>query len=102
MFSSIKSLAEGIGSIKDLSSLSKELNIHPVHLSREFHKYFGSTLGQYTRQLKLNKAIHLMATKKYTMTEICYQCGFYDQSHFITAFKATYNMTPSYFLQLTS
>ena len=45
-----------------LANLSRELNIHPVHLSREFHKYFGSTLGQYIRQLKLNKAITLMST----------------------------------------
>jgi len=85
-----------------LTSLSEELNIHPVHLSREFRKYYGSTFGQYSRQLKLNKAIGLMATKKYTMTEICYQCQFYDQSHFINAFKSTYHMTPSLFLQLIS
>lgn len=85
-----------------LSSLSKELNIHPVHLSREFHKHFGSTFGQYIRQLKLNKAIALMTTKKHTMTEICYKCGFYDQSHFIASFKSIYNMTPSYFLRLIS
>jgi len=83
-----------------LSSLSRELNIHPVHLSRSFHKHVGSTLGQYMRQLKLNKAIELMATRKYTMTEVCYQCGFYDQSHFISSFKSTYKMTPSHFIQL--
>ncbi|MEM6805869.1 MAG: helix-turn-helix transcriptional regulator [Bacteroidota bacterium] len=85
-----------------LASLSKELNIHPVHLSREFHKYFGTTLGKYIRQLRLNKAIKLMANKRYTMTEIAYQCGFYDQSHFINHFKNTYKMTPSKFLLLTS
>ncbi len=82
-----------------LSSLSQELNVHPVHLSREFHKYFGSTLGQYIRQIKLNKAIILMSTKKFSMTEICYKCGFYDQSHFIANFKSTYKITPSQFLK---
>lgn len=85
-----------------LSSLGEELNIHPVHLSREFHRYFGSTFGQYIRRLKLQKAINLMSTKKYSLTEVCYQCGFYDQSHFISNFKSVYQMTPSKFMQSIS
>ena len=85
-----------------LSNLSQELNIHPGHLSREFHKYFGSTLGQYIRQLKLNKAIIMMSTNQFSMTEICYKCGFYDQSHFISNFKSIYNTTPSNYLKQIS
>jgi len=85
-----------------LTLLSKELNVHPVHLSRGFHKYFGTTLGQYIRQLKLNKAITLISSNKLSMTEICYKCGFYDQSHFISNFKSIYNTTPSNFLRLIS
>jgi len=81
-----------------LAALSKELNIHPVHLSRGFHKYFGITLGQYVRRLKVNKAIMLMSSNQFSMTEICYQCGFYDQSHFISNFKSIYHTTPSSFL----
>lgn len=80
-----------------LDLLSKELNIHAVHLSREFHRYFGTTLGQYVRYLKLNKAITLIASNKFSMTEICYKCDFYDQSHFISNFKKMYNISPSLF-----
>ena len=82
-----------------LTYLSEQLNIHPVHLSREFTNHFGSTLGQYVRQLKLNKAINLLLEKKYSMTEICYKCGFYDQSHFIKNFKSIYKINPSSFLK---
>lgn len=82
-----------------LSSLGKELQIHPVHLSRNFSNYFGSTLGEYIRLQKVNKALLLIAGKKYSMTEICYQCGFYDQSHFILNFKSIYKRTPSTFLK---
>ncbi|MGG8496492.1 helix-turn-helix domain-containing protein [Tenacibaculum sp. TC6] len=77
-----------------LKSLSSKLGIHPVHLSREFSKYFGMSLGNYIRLIKLNKAFYLLATNKFSMTEICYQCGFYDQSHFITNFKRIYQTTP--------
>ena len=85
-----------------LTELAKLLGIHPVHLSREFHKYFGLTFGKYIRHLKLNKAVLLMTTKKYSLTEICYSCGFYDQSHFINTFKAIYHTTPSKFLNQIS
>jgi AraC-like DNA-binding protein len=82
-----------------LKSLSSKLNIHPIHLSREFNRYFGTSLGNYIRLIKLNKAFHLLASKKFSMTEICYQCGFYDQSHFISNFKHIYNSTPTKFLK---
>jgi len=82
-----------------LSSLGKELNIHSAHLSRDFSKYFGTTLGQYIRLQKVNKAILLMTKNEFTLTDICYQCGFYDQSHFISNFKRIYKKTPSVFLK---
>ena len=82
-----------------LKSLSSKLEIHPIHLSREFNRYFGTSLSNYIRLIKLNKAFHLLASKKFSMTEICYQCGFYDQSHFISNFKHIYNSTPTKFLK---
>ena len=85
-----------------LSKLGKELNIHPVHLSREFHRYFGVTLGRYIRQLRVNKAVALIMANRFSMTEICYKCGFYDQSHFISNFKSIYNTTPSNYLKKIS
>lgn len=86
-------------SLKNLSAL---LEIHPVHLSREFSKYFGTTLGNYIRLLKLNKAFYLLASKQFSMTEICYECGFYDQSHFISNFKSIYKRTPTGLLKQIS
>lgn len=77
-----------------LSNLSTVLNIHPVHLSREFPKYFNTTISKYIRKQKVNKALLLIVANKHSMTEICYQCGFFDQSHFISAFKKVYGNTP--------
>ena len=85
-----------------LLNLSKELNIHSSHLSRDFSKYFGSTLGDYIRLQKVNKAILLIINGNYSMTEICYECGFYDQSHFILNFKRIYKTTPSKLLKRIS
>jgi AraC family transcriptional regulator len=78
-----------------LNTLSSILGIHPIHLSREFNRYFGTNLGNYIRLLKVNKAFCLIASNTISMTKICYQCGFYDQSHFISSFKRFYNTTPT-------
>lgn len=86
-------------SLKNLSSI---LAIHPIHLSREFRRYFGTTLGNYIRLIKLNKAFYLLTSNKFSMTEICYTCGFYDQSHFISTFKSVYKTTPSHLLKQIS
>jgi AraC-like DNA-binding protein len=77
-----------------LRSLSDILQIHPTHLSRDFSRYFGTTLGNYVRLIKLNKAFSLLLTSKLSVTEVGYQCGFYDQSHFTKHFKQVYGFPP--------
>ncbi|MCB7479836.1 helix-turn-helix domain-containing protein [Christiangramia sediminis] len=83
-------------SLKNLSSI---IGLHPVHLSREFSRYFGTSLGNYIRLIKVNQAFNLIILNQFSMTEICYQCGFSDQSHFITSFKRIYQTTPSKFFK---
>ncbi|MEZ4859193.1 MAG: AraC family transcriptional regulator [Flavobacteriaceae bacterium] len=85
-----------------LINLSSILGLHPVHLSREFSRYFGTSLGNYIRLIKVNQAFNLIVSNQFSMTEICYKCGFYDQSHFITNFKRIYYTTPSKFLKKIS
>ncbi|MGO4913668.1 helix-turn-helix domain-containing protein [Leeuwenhoekiella sp. W20_SRS_FM14] len=85
--------------IYSLENLSHKLQIHPAHLSREFSKYFGTSLGNYIRLIKVNQAFNLILLNKLSMTEICYTCGFYDQSHFIANFKRIYHTTPSKLLK---
>lgn len=82
-----------------LNNLSSLLGIHPIHLSREFNRYFGTSLSNYIRLLRVNKAFCLISSNKLSMTEICYQCGFYDQSHFISTFRRIYNTTPAKLFQ---
>jgi AraC-like DNA-binding protein len=77
-----------------LKNLSDILQIHPTHLSRDFSRYFGTTLGNYVRLIKLNKAFNLLLTSKLSITEVGYQCGFYDQSHFTKHFKQAYGFPP--------
>jgi AraC-like DNA-binding protein len=79
-----------------LKDISKELQVNPAYLSREFSKYFDNlSFGEYIRKLRIEKAIQLMHSSKYSLTEIAYLTGFSDQSHFTRIFKRFTGQNPS-------
>jgi len=83
-----------------LLDLSRELNIHPVHLSRDFSKYFHCTFGAYVRKMRVEKSLALLPDENLSLTEIAFQCGFADQSHFLRCFKKINGTNPSYYRKL--
>src|SRR5215203_2175542 len=93
-------LRDGYGESLSLEKLSKELNIHPVHLSRDFPKHFHCTFGEYVRKLRVEKSLARMTDKNLSLTEIAFECGFADQSHFLRCFKEINGVTPSEYRKL--
>ena len=80
----------------DLKEISSSLKVHPSYLSREFSKYFDNlSFGEYIRKLRIDKAIELIRTAEYSLTEIAYLTGFSDQSHFTRIFKKYTGKNPS-------
>jgi AraC-like DNA-binding protein len=77
-----------------LKALSNQLGIHPVHLSRALPKYLETSLGDYIRREKIRKSLGFLGSRDYSLSEVAYQCGFADQSHFIRIFKMYFNITP--------
>jgi AraC-like DNA-binding protein len=81
-----------------LKELSKDLDINPSYLSREFSKHFDNlSFGDYIRKQRIDKAIELMADPNYSLTDIAYLTGFSDQSHFTRIFKKNTGENPSDF-----
>lgn len=80
-----------------LKSLSQEIGVHPVHISRAVPKYFSVSLGEYIRKMKLRKAISCLLDSNMSLTEIAYYAGFSDQSHFNHVFKYYYQISPGHF-----
>ena len=79
-----------------LHQVSEQLEINPTYLSREFSKYFENlSFGEYIRKMRIEKAIHLMDTTTYSLTEIAYLTGFSDQSHFTRIFKKQTGQIPT-------
>jgi len=78
-----------------LVALSKEAGVHPMHLSRQFPKYFNVSLHYYVRQVKIQKATQMLQDKKYTLYQVAYYCGFSDPSHFNRCFRKITGLNPS-------
>jgi len=93
----LKELLHYDESALSLDYLSEKLNVHPVHISRAASRYLSVSLGEYLRQQKVIKAIPLLLNHSLSLTEIAYQLGFTDQSHFNRAFKMYINMSPGAF-----
>lgn len=64
-------------------------------LQRYFLKYMGVAPKQYLLQLRLDKAIDLLANDNKPISEIAADCGFSDEKYFSRAFKANFGFSPS-------
>ena len=83
-----------------LAELSKEAGVHPVHLSRQFPKYFNVSLHYYVCQVKIQKATQLLQNGEYTLYEVAHRCGFSDPSHFNRCFRKITGLNPSEYRRL--
>jgi AraC family transcriptional regulator len=81
--------------VTTLDDLSRISNLHPVNISKLFPKYFACTVGEYKRKLKVEKALAIIKSNPPSLSHVAYECGFFDQSHFIRTFKRLTGYLPS-------
>jgi len=55
----------------------------------------GIAPGQYINKVRLHKALLLLRTGKYPLSEVAERCGFTDYNHFGRLFRKTFGCTPS-------
>lgn len=77
-----------------LHELSTETGTHPVTISKYFTRYFGCTLSEYVRKLRVINSIALIKNTPYQLTRIAHESGFADQAHFTKAFKQVTGFLP--------
>jgi AraC family transcriptional regulator len=65
-----------------------------VHLARVFRRCLGVTPGDYLRGRRLAHARALLRETRRPILDIAVACGFVDQSHFTSAFKRAFGVTP--------
>lgn len=77
-----------------LEMLAKELGCGAFHLSRSFSAHTGMTIPQYLRQVRLERAAHLLRSGRCNVTEAAMAVGYTSLSHFSKAFWETFGCCP--------
>nr|WP_277875391.1 AraC family transcriptional regulator [Aequorivita sp. KMM 9714] len=64
---------------------------------REFEIIFNTTPGRWLIRKRIDHSKTLLLGTNLTVSEVGYECGFKNISHFIKAFKQTSKITPNKF-----
>jgi len=83
-----------------LTAVAKQLNIHPVTLSKEFPRHYHRSFGDHVRQLRVEKALKFLSKKNMPLAEVAFASGFSDTSNFIRSFRKAKGVTPNEFRKL--
>lgn len=82
-------------SIKDLA---REVGLNEYRLKVGFKEVYGNTVYGYLLDHKMDHARTLLDSSKYKVNEVAYTLGYTNPSHFITAFKKKFGLTPKKYL----
>lgn len=76
-----------------LEGLAELFFISKFHLSREFKKAYGITIGTYLSSCRMGQAKHLLRFSSKPIEEIAISCGIPDTSYFTKVFRKSEQMT---------
>lgn len=81
-----------------LSHLSHAVGVHSSHISREFHRAYGQTAGEYVRKLRVDFVAEKLRNPRKgadSLADLALIAGFSSQAHMSAVFKRVIGMTPS-------
>ncbi|MFI0429317.1 helix-turn-helix domain-containing protein [Mariniflexile sp. HMF6888] len=78
-----------------LDQLAQLTNQSLSTFKREFKKIYQTSPATYLRDKKLEKSIELLGSTDLRTTDIAYDCGFADVSHYSKTFKLRYGVSPT-------
>ena len=78
-----------------VEEMSRELFISRVALYKKVRALTGKTPVELIRSIRLKRAVQLLETSRFTVSEIAYEVGFNDPKYFSRHFKAEFGVIPS-------
>lgn len=80
-----------------LSELANALGLSTRTLNRRFHQATGNSPRAWLRQLRISQARELLRHSNLSVSEIAWQVGISDVSHFGKLFRSQVGMTPRHY-----
>jgi AraC-like DNA-binding protein len=93
----LKLLATEYRSGLGVDDISARVHCSPGYLSRLFRRSTGFTLHEYQQQLRLRASLEMLLDSTHGLSEVAMQLGFANHSHFTSAFRSRFAMTPTQF-----
>lgn len=93
MFASINHIIETRG-LTDVGTLAGRFFMSNRNFERKFKEFSGFSPKLYSRIIRFQAALKEYGNPDKSLTEIAYDCGYYDQSHFISDFKEFSGYSP--------
>jgi AraC-like DNA-binding protein len=78
-----------------METIATRYGISARYMQQLFLQYTGLTPKLYSQINRFQHSLRLVRTRNTSLTDIAYECGYADQSHFIKEFKAFTGTTPS-------
>jgi AraC-like DNA-binding protein len=79
----------------DVAGLAHEFGLSPGYFGSWFKSQTGMTLHRYVNDLRVRRAMELLATQMLNVAETADECGFHDPRYFARVFSERTGMTPS-------
>jgi AraC-like DNA-binding protein len=78
-----------------IKTIASRYSMSTRYLQRLFLQYTGVTPKLYHKINRFQLSLKMVTKKDASLTSIAYDCGYFDQSHFIREFKSFTGITPS-------
>lgn len=88
-------MQQNMGNPLTIHDIAGTLSTNVRQLTRAFHAQLTMSPAQTYRQIRLERALWLIEHTIKSMSEIAYECGFADASHFSRTFREVFDASPS-------
>lgn len=83
-----------LGDHLSIAALAQVAGLSEAHFARAFRATFDESPHRLLLRLRLERAIHLVKTKRLSLADAAVAAGFYDQSHFANAVRRNFGVAP--------
>lgn len=82
----------------DIENFSVKVGVSRMQLYRKLHALTDMTVKEFIRYIRLKRAAQILSQNKMNISEVAYEVGFKDLSHFRKCFKREFGMSASEYI----